>query len=85
MYHVLCAGALMILCIAIPWSHLVGTYVRDLYHSTALVEVANSLVLSNIIGQGKVPYLKPWLKSMAHGVHSHIAQCISAMHGENST
>ena len=31
----------------------------DLYHSTALVEAAKSLVLSNVIGHGKVPYQKP--------------------------
>ena len=51
----------------------------DLYHSTALVEAAKTLVLSNVIGHGKVPYQKPGLKSMANGVYAHIAHCISAM------
>ena len=36
----------------------------DLYHSTALVEVAKSLALLNVIGHGKVLYQKPHLKSM---------------------
>ena len=27
-------------------------WVRDLYHSTALIEVAKSLALSNVIGHG---------------------------------
>ena len=48
-----------------------------MYHSTALVQMAKSLVPSNVhvIGQGKVQYQKPWLKSMAHSIHLHIAQC----------
>ena len=44
-------------------------WARDLYHSTALVEAAKSLALSNVIGHGEVPYQKPRLKSMAHAVH----------------
>ena len=39
-------------------------WAQELYLSTALVEAAKSLVLSNVIGHGKVPYQKPWLKSM---------------------
>ena len=39
---------------------------------------------SNVKGHGRVPYQKPWLKSMVHGVHPRIAECISAMHGTNS-
>ena len=57
----------------------------NLYHSTAFVEAAKSLALSNVIGHGKVPYQKPRLKPMAHAVHPRIAQCISAMHSANST
>ena len=56
--------------------------------------VAKSLAPSNIKGHGKVPYLKPQLKSMAHGrstvpetsaklmthgVHLCIAQCITQL------
>ena len=41
----------------------------DLYHSTALVEVAKSLAPSNVIGHGKVPCQKP---SMEHGIYPHI-------------
>ena len=45
-------------------------------------KVAKSLIASNIIiGHGKVPYQKPRLKSMVHGVYPRIAQCISAMRG----
>ena len=58
-------------------------WARDLYHSTALVEAAKSLALSNITEYGKVLYQKPWLKCMAHGVHPHVVQCISAMRGAN--
>ena len=36
----------------------------DLYHLTALVEAAKSLAPLDVIGHGKVPYQKPWLKSM---------------------
>ena len=55
-----------------------------------LVEAAKLLELSNVIGHGKVPYQKPWLKSMAHTVHPHSAAYgillyISAMLGGNST
>ena len=56
----------------------------DLYHSTALVEVAKSLAPLNIVGHGKVPYLTPRLESMVHAVHPCIAQCISEMHSANS-
>ena len=51
----------------------------------ALIEVAKSLVPSNVKGHGEVPYQKPQLKLMAHGVYPHIAQCISALHSANST
>ena len=45
----------------------------DLYHSTALVEVAKSLTLSKVIGYGKVPCQK---LSMAHGINPRIVpQC----------
>ena len=57
----------------------------DLYHSTALVELAKSLAPSNIIGHGKVPYQKRQLQSITHAVHPHIAHCISAIRGANST
>ena len=53
-----------------------------LFYSTR--EVAKSLVPSNVIGYGKVPYQKPWLKYMAHAVHPRIAQCISVMRSANS-
>ena len=46
---------------------------RDLYYSTALVEVAKSLAPLNVIGHGKVLYQKPQLKSVAHAVHLHHA------------
>ena len=39
-----------------------------------LIKVAKSLVSSNIIGHGKVPYQKPRVKSMAHAVYPCIAQ-----------
>ena len=60
-------------------------WARDLCHSTALVEAAKNLAPSNIKGHGKVPYQKPWLKSMVNGVHLRIAQCINTMCGVNST
>ena len=43
-----------------------------LYHSTALVEVTESLVPSNVIGHGKVhvPYQNLQLKSMTHGIYA---------------
>ena len=41
----------------------------DLHHCAALIEAVKSLALSNVKGHGKVPYQKPRLKSMAHGVH----------------
>ena len=43
--------------------------VMGLVYSTALVKVAKSLALSNVKGCGEVPYQKPQLKSMAHGVY----------------
>ena len=43
---------------------------------TALVEVVKSLSLSNIKENSKVPYQKPQLKSVAHGVYPRIAQCV---------
>ena len=49
----------------------VGTkygHCMDLYHS-ALIEAAKSLMLSNIIGHGKILYQKPQLKSMAYGIY----------------
>ena len=52
-------------------------WAQDLYHSIVLVEVAKSLAPSNVIGHGKVPYQKPWLKFMMHAVHPHTAQCIN--------
>ena len=45
--------------------------------------VVKSLATLNVKGHGKVPYQQPWLKSMAHGVHLHITQCISAMRCAN--
>ena len=60
-----------------------------LIHSIALVEEAKSLALLNVIGHGKVrdevPHQKPQLKSMVHGVHLRVVQCINAMCGANST
>ena len=54
-------------------------WTMDLYHSTAFIEAAKSLVPSNIKGHGKVlyqkPRLKPRLKSMAGGVYPHCAKC----------
>ena len=44
-------------------------------HSTALVEAVKSLAPLNVKGYGKVPYQKPQLKSMAHGVFLRKAQC----------
>ena len=50
---------------------------RDLYHFTALIEVAKSWALLHVIvkGHGKVPYQSLWLKSVAYGVYPCIAQC----------
>ena len=56
-----------------------------LVSSTALIEAAKSLAPSSVIGHGKVPYQKPRLKSMAHGVPLRIVQCISAMCVADST
>ena len=50
-----------------------------MYLSTALIKAAKSLAPLNVKGRGEVPYQKPWLKSMAHGVYPFIAQCISAI------
>ena len=48
----------------------------DLYYSTALVEAVKSLVPLDVIGHGKVPYQKPQLKSMVHGIYIIIIICI---------
>ena len=45
-------------------------------HSTALVEVAKSLALSNLTGHGMVLYQKPLLKSMEHTVHPRCTVCV---------
>ena len=58
------------LAIYIKFSDRNEIWAQDLYHLSALVEVAKSLVFLNIIGHGKVTYQKPRLKSMAHAVHS---------------
>ena len=85
--------------------HVLSWYIRisdrneiwawNLYHF--FVEVAKSLAPSNIKGHGKVPYQKPQLKSMVHGVyprtHVHVlaqcsvcvCTCISTIHSANST
>ena len=44
-------------------------WAQDLYHSTTLIEAAKSLVPSNVKGHGKIPYQKPRLKSVAHGIY----------------
>ena len=54
---------------------------RDLYHSTALVEAAKRLALSNIIGHGKV-YGACYTSVQRHII---ILRCIGAMRGGNST
>ena len=46
-------------------------WAQDLYHSTAVVEAVKRVALLNVIGHGKVPYQKPWLKFMAQTVHLH--------------
>ena len=54
---------------------------RDLYHSTALFEVAKSLVASN----AKYRARKPQLKSMAHGIYpSIVAMLLSQLLNESS-
>ena len=62
---------------------------RDLYHSTALVEAVKSLAPLNVKGHGKVPYQKPQLKSMVHGANPCIyrnvlAQCVVPTQCEQS-
>ena len=52
-------------------------WARDLYHSTAVVEAVKRVALLNVIGHGKVPYQKPWLKFMAQAVHLHSTAYIS--------
>ena len=67
--------------ITLDWNEI---WACDLHHCTALIKAVKNLVSSNVKGHGRVPYQKPRLKSMVHGVHPHIAECISAMHGTNS-
>ena len=64
--------------ITLDWNEI---WAWDLHYCTVFIEVAKNLVTLNVIGHGKVPYQKPQLKFMVHGVYPHIAQCISAMCG----
>ena len=43
-----------------------------IYQSTALVEATKSLAPSNVIRHGKVPYQRPWLKSIDGTWHIHV-------------
>ena len=52
-------------------------WARDLYHSTAFVEAAKSLALSNVIEHGKVQYQKPGESLWAHAVHPRSAAYIA--------
>ena len=79
----------------IPCSRRVGTYKNlnnfrqehgmgtELVPSTPFVEVAKSLVLSNVIGHGKVPYQKPRLKSMVQYVHIYQRIVSAKVYGAN--
>ena len=56
----------------------------ELYHSTVLIEAAKTLAPLNVIAHGKVPYQNTQLKSIAHGVHPRIAQCVVPTRYERS-
>ena len=59
-------------------------WARNLYHSTALIDLALSRMEYRTKSHGKAPYQKPQLKSMAHRIHPCIAKCISAVDRDNS-
>ena len=75
----------------IPHSYRVGTYMyknnnfgQERGMGTGLGTILQHLLkrlkfsaLECKKGHGKVPYQKPWLKSMSNGVCPRIAQCIS--------